>query len=297
MLPVYCKIILTVKLRNKTPRPGYKKILIPTGIALLLVAGFSGVLKFHDIFSSGSDQSQLTNQNDGQEQDGQAQQQENPSTETKQEAETAENPSGNNSSDPALSEAGNDIWVVNKTRPLDPKSYQPNDLVFPSVALRVPGNESMKLRAEPAAAVEQLFNVAKGAGHSPLFSSGYRSYNYQVNLYNGYVKSMGQTEADKQSARPGYSEHQTGLAFDICTAGNCKLEQAFGTTPFGQWIKDNAHKYGFIIRYPDGKQNITGYMYEPWHLRYVGTDVSAKIYSSGQTMEEYFGLPAAPDYN
>lgn len=117
--------------------------------------------------------------------------------------------------------------------------------------------------------------------------SGYRSYNTQKTLYNNYVKRDGKTEADRYSARAGHSEHQTGLAADINS-----LNQNFINTKEGKWLNENCYKYGFIIRYPNGKDNITGYMYEPWHIRYVGNDISAKLYNGGNwiTLEEYFGI-------
>ena len=282
-----------MKLSKNRPNVRQHKILIPTGIALLVVAGVFGVLKFNDIFPSESENLASQNSNTTKN-DSDKKEEDQPNNETKQGAEPI--PKENQSTNPVLSEAGNNWWVVNKTRPLDPAKYQPSDLVFPNVTLRVPGNESMKLRTEPALAVEKLFSAAKTSGYSPMFSSGYRSYNYQVTLYNGYVNTQGQAEADKQSARPGFSEHQTGLAFDICDASDCDLVQSFGTTAFGQWIANNAHLYGFTIRYKENKQNITGYIYEPWHLRYVGVDLATKLKNSNQTLEEYFGLPAAPDY-
>ena len=101
-------------------------------------------------------------------------------------------------------------------------------------------------------------------------------YVYQKQLYDGYVAQMGQDEADKISARPGTSEHQTGLAFDVTLpSGECFLETCLGAMPEGEWIAANAYKYGWIVRYPEGKEDITGYSYEPWHLRYVGIEVIA----------------------
>lgn len=286
-----------MKISNKVPSSGYKRILVPTGIMLFLFAGFFGVLKFNDIFSGSSSNEQLANQS---EQKNASEKTDSESLKDQQKQNTEESvekpDQENNAQNPSISEAGNDWWIVNKTRPLSPENYQPEDLVFPSVTLRVPGNESMKIRTKPAKAIEQMFSDAKTAGHNPMFSSGFRSYNYQVNLYNSYVNSQGRTEADKQSARPGYSEHQTGLAFDICNSGNCKLEQSFEGTPLGQWVANNAHRYGFTIRYRQGKDSVTGYMYEPWHLRYVGNDLATKLYQDNTTMEEYFGLPNAPNY-
>lgn len=117
--------------------------------------------------------------------------------------------------------------------------------------------------------------------------SGFRSYNTQATLYNNYVKRDGKKEADTYSARAGHSEHQTGLAADINS-----LNQSFINTTEGKWLNNNCYKYGFIIRYPNGKESITGYMYEPWHIRYVGVDIATKLYNNGNwiTLEEYLGI-------
>ncbi len=191
------------------------------------------------------------------------------------------------------------IWViVNKKHILTPKEYVPADLVTPNLPLRVPGNESMQMRKVTADALTQLFNGAKTAGFNLMVASGYRSYTYQVNLYNGYVSSMGQTEADKTSARPGHSEHQTGLAVDVeATTRNCELDACFGATPEGKWVTENAYKYGFIIRYTEDKVGVTGYDYEPWHLRYVGTDLATEMHDKGvETLEEFFNVTGG-DYS
>lgn len=182
-------------------------------------------------------------------------------------------------------------YIVNKNRPL-PLEYEPKDLVTPKVPLAAEDSpkESM-LRSEAAKSVEQLFAAAQAAGYKVILASGYRSSDLQAYYYNGYVKRDGQAAADKYSARPGTSEHQTGLAFDIARSDRrCYLEICFGNLPEGQWLVANAHKYGFVLRYPNGKENITGYQYEPWHFRYVGTDLADKVQASGKTLEEYFGL-------
>ena len=114
----------------------------------------------------------------------------------------------------------------------------------------------------------------------PLLS-GYRSYYTQQYLYNSYVSTYGRESADTFSARPGHSEHQTGLAFDVGS-----IDDYYGDTPAGIWLKENAHYYGFIIRYPKGKEHITGYKYEPWHIRYLGVDIATDIYNKGVTLEE-----------
>jgi D-alanyl-D-alanine carboxypeptidase len=191
------------------------------------------------------------------------------------------------------------IWViVNKQHPLSPQDYAPTDLITPSVPLRVPGNESMQLRKVAASSLEQMFSAAKAQGLNLMLSSGYRSYTYQVSLYGGYVQSQGQAAADQVSARPGYSEHQTGLAADIePTSKNCELEQCFETTPEGQWLAANAYKYGFILRYTADKVAVTGYKYEPWHYRYVGTDLTSQMRdTSAKTLEEFFDVTGGAVY-
>lgn len=191
------------------------------------------------------------------------------------------------------------IWVVvNKQRPIQPKDYKPSDLVVPSVRLRVPGNESMQLRANTTDALEEMVTAAHKDGIELMLSSGFRSYAYQESLYNGYVKSQGQAVADTQSARPGYSEHQTGLAVDLRTInGTCELQKCFGDLPEGKWLADNAYKYGFIIRYSNGSKPTVGYEYEPWHVRYIGKSAAEEYHkTNATTLEDFFNLPAAPDY-
>jgi D-alanyl-D-alanine carboxypeptidase len=194
----------------------------------------------------------------------------------------------------------NSLWVIaDKHRPLQPKTYAPSDLVVPNIPLRLTAkDDEMKMRKEAADALKNLYDAAQQDGLKLMVSSGYRSYQYQVNLYNYYVKQQGKATADSQSARPGFSEHQTGLAVDVePSTRKCEVEACFGQTPEGKWVAANAYKYGFVIRYQEGKQNITGYVYEPWHIRYVGTSLATELNKQGNpTLEEYFGLGAAPDY-
>lgn len=191
------------------------------------------------------------------------------------------------------------LWVVaNKLRPLTPPSYAPSDLVTPDLPLRVPGNESMQVRSVIVPDLTALFAAAKAAGSPLMVSSGYRSYSYQVSLYGSYVSAHGVTEADTFSARPGYSEHQTGLALDVEPLDEtCDVSQCFGDLPAGKWVATHAYEYGFLLRYPADKVSVTGYEYEPWHLRYVGKPLAAELHAQNiETLEEFFGLPAAPDY-
>ncbi|HSW99629.1 MAG TPA: M15 family metallopeptidase [Patescibacteria group bacterium] len=194
----------------------------------------------------------------------------------------------------------NSIWVVvNKPLPLAPLTYAPSDLVTPSIPLRVPGNESMQVRKVTASALEQLFTAAKADGLHLMLASGYRSYTYQVGLYTGYVKTQGQSSADQASARPGHSEHQTGLAADIePDTRKCELDACFGQLSEGIWLAANAYKFGFIIRYPADKVALTGYEYEPWHVRYIGVDLATELHKTGvKTLEEFFNLKSGQKYN
>lgn len=158
------------------------------------------------------------------------------------------------------------ILIVNKSYPL-PSDYNPG------------------VNSEAKAALNEMFSAAAADGCSMRVVSGFRSYTVQKNLYNNYVKRDGVSAADRYSALPGFSEHQTGLAFDINDASS-----SFEGTKEAIWLAENAYKYGFILRYPDGKEHITGYKYEPWHYRYIGVENAAKIFSSGLTLEEYFGI-------
>jgi len=191
------------------------------------------------------------------------------------------------------------IWViVNKQHPLQPATYVPPDLTVPDVPLRSPGAANMQMRAVTATALEQMFAGAKQAGINLQVVSAYRSYSYQQTLYSGYVSEVGQAAADEESARAGYSEHQTGLSVDIGAAnGVCVLEACFGGTPEGEWLAANAYKYGFLLRYPADKTTITGYEYEPWHFRYIGTALSNEMHKENiQTLEEFFNVSGGTVY-
>lgn len=179
--------------------------------------------------------------------------------------------------------------VVNKERGL-PDNYEPTDLTEPNVDFSFSGkSEKRMMRKEAAQALEKLFKQASADGIKLYGVSGYRSRATQVSVYNNNVKTQGQAEADKVSARPGFSEHQTGLAIDVSSqSAKFGLEEVFGATKEGKWLAEHAHEAGFIIRYPKGKESITGYSYEPWHIRYVGMDIAKAIYENRWTLEEYF---------
>lgn len=180
--------------------------------------------------------------------------------------------------------------VVNKEYGL-PEDYKPEDLVVPNVPFSFSGTlEKSYLHKEAAEALEKLFDLAKKEGIQLNAVSGFRSYDYQKNLYANNVKRKGQEHTDRFSAKPGHSEHQTGLTMDVSSkSANNELELTFANTKEGKWLKENAHRAGFIIRYPKGKESITGYEYEPWHIRYVG-DIAESIYKKKLTLEEYMNL-------
>ena len=179
---------------------------------------------------------------------------------------------------------------INKNRRL-PEGYTPLDLVEPKVShLAARGDDRRLLRVEPASKLEELFEAAQEEGIDLVAVSGYRSHQRQATIYQSHVARNGQEYADRFSARPGTSEHETGLTIDVSAASVAfALEQAFRDTTEGSWLAENAHLYGFIIRYPEGKEAITGYAYEPWHLRYVGEELAQHLYEEELTLEEYFG--------
>lgn len=184
----------------------------------------------------------------------------------------------------------NDIVVmVNKDRSL-PSDYIPSDLVVPNVKFSFLQELPKKnMKKEGAIALEKLFEDAEKEGIELYAVSGYRAYERQNILFNYYVSKFGEEEASEFSARPGQSEHQTGLAMDISAKSvEYKLTDKFEETEEGKWVKENSYKYGFIIRYPKDKTDITGYSYEPWHIRYVGNDVAEYIYNNKITLEEFF---------
>ncbi|MBM7795586.1 D-alanyl-D-alanine carboxypeptidase family protein [Pseudoglutamicibacter cumminsii] len=203
-----------------------------------------------------------------------------PSASTKEPGES-EKPSENaEDRSPEIPSDPNNIKVLaNKKRPLEPLTYAPKDLVH------IGSGQSM--RSEAAQAFKKLRNAGAASGVNFHPVSGYRSYNQQAATYNHWRATYGQQHADSVSAAPGTSEHQLGLAVDV-SDGICHLRRCFATTNAGQWVARNAHKYGFVIRYPDGKTDVTGYWYEPWHLRYVGTELADELTSKGLTLEEYY---------
>ena len=176
----------------------------------------------------------------------------------------------------------NDLLVlVNKNNQLN-QSFIPHDLE--SISLNF-ANADKYMRKDAKEAFEKLSNDAKKIGYRIIAVSAYRDYNYQMELFNYYVEEKGLDYALLCSAKPGHSEHQTGLAVDV--EGSNKSYDDFEKSDEFDWMKENAHKYGFILRYPKNKEHITGFKYEPWHYRYVGINVATYLYQNNLTLEEY----------
>lgn len=179
--------------------------------------------------------------------------------------------------------------IVNKERSL-PDGYEPTDLVEPDVPFSFDEpHEKRHLRQEAADALEELFAAAEEDNIELRAVSGYRSYDRQVAVFNSSVERNGEEYALRVSAQPGKSEHQTGLSIDVSSpsVGNV-LEEILGDTKEGKWLAEHAPEFGFIIRYLEGREETTGYVYEPWHIRYVGKELAPDIAASGLTLEEYF---------
>ncbi|OYD59830.1 peptidase M15 [Fictibacillus aquaticus] len=179
--------------------------------------------------------------------------------------------------------------LVNKFYKL-PESYEPGNLVYLKVPFIFDGKEEKTMmRQEAATALEAMFAAAKKEGITIKGVSAYRSHETQKALFERYVAQDGYEKARTYSALPGTSEHETGLAIDVTAGdGSCPAQDCFAEKTESKWLEKHAAEYGFIIRYPEGKEKITGYKYEPWHLRYVGKQTAAAVASKNITLEEYF---------
>lgn len=172
------------------------------------------------------------------------------------------------------------LMIVNKYYYLT-EEYKPNDLI--TLTAKYNTGINSKMRKEAANHFMEMSDAATLDNITIKNASGYRSYNYQVNLYDKYVQRDGKKAADTYSARPGFSEHQTGLVSDIN-----QIDNSFENTDAFKWLQNNAYKYGFILRFPKDKEDVTGYQYEPWHYRYVGKKAAKQIHDENLTLEEYY---------
>ncbi|WP_022794277.1 M15 family metallopeptidase [Marinococcus halotolerans] len=172
-----------------------------------------------------------------------------------------------------------------------PSDYEPENLVIPDVAFPFEGEPQKKyMREEPAVQLENMFAKAEEEEIELSAVSGYRSYDRQESIFAANAEKDGEEEANKYSARAGESEHQSGLAMDVSAASvGYSLTTDLGDTKEGEWLEENAHEYGFVIRYPKDKTEITGYQYEPWHVRYVGEDLAGTLHENDWVMEQYYG--------
>jgi D-alanyl-D-alanine carboxypeptidase len=198
-------------------------------------------------------------------------------------------------------DAADSIWVVvDKKRPLKPANYVPKSLVAPRFEDGAGINPNrLQLAKVAAKAIKLMASAMKAAGAGTLaLASTYRSYNTQVAVHNKDVAALGLVAGENLAARPGYSEHQTGLAADLAAVGQgCSIQVCFATTKAGKWLAANSWQYGWILRYPNGRTATTGYQFEPWHFRYVGIELSTEMHRTGiAVLEDFFKLPAAPTY-
>jgi zinc D-Ala-D-Ala carboxypeptidase len=194
---------------------------------------------------------------------------------------------------------GNPWVVVNKDRPLSPIDFAPQDLRPPESSAALDNSRGLRLTDAAATALENMAKAMFDEGAGQLFvNSAYRTYEYQADLFIQKTEQYGEAEALLRSAMAGYSEHQTGLAADVSVpAQGCAIMQCFGDTVGGIWLAENSWRFGFIIRYEEGTSEITGYTYEPWHLRYLGAPM-AKLYkeSGVTTLEDFWELAPSPYY-
>ena len=194
--------------------------------------------------------------------------------------------------------AGSEWVVVNKLRPLSPLDFEPQVRKISS-SESLDNSRGLELRDVAATTLEAMAKEMLFQGAGRMFvNSAYRSYDYQLELFIDKVEQYGEAEALVRSAKAGHSEHQTGLAVDVSVpAQGCAIMQCFGDTAAGKWIAENSWKFGYIVRYERDTTSITGYTYEPWHLRYVGTEIARMYASNGiHTLEDFWGFPAAENY-
>lgn len=202
----------------------------------------------------------------------------------------------NNTSDPAASESTEAPTVSSLVNSDDPDAITSSGgssdqltyiqgILIANKTYSLPSDYNPGLDPTTRAKFNELSAAAAKENLNIYLSSGFRSYDYQKRIYNNYSNIYGSETADTFSARPGHSEHQTGLAIDVNS-----IDDSFAGTPEAVWLSKHAHEYGFIIRYPADKVDITGYKYEPWHIRYLGVETATAVYNSGLCLEEYLGI-------
>jgi len=179
---------------------------------------------------------------------------------------------------------------VHKARSLAPDCTPPDLVVLPDRVVVLFEDPQLWMRVDAAAELVELIDAAAAQGYTVRARSAFRSYTHQASLFQYWVAVLGIAEAERTSARAGYSEHQLGTAVDVCGPTNGYQLDGFGATPEGWWVGENAWRYGFNISYPAGTEQITGYAYEPWHLRYIGRQTAAQVRASGLTLHQYLGL-------
>ena len=200
---------------------------------------------------------------------------------------TVATPTINPGSDPSndtspVVACGNPLAPLDKQHRLAP-DCEPNDLEALGPNISTEGTQY--LRKETAATIREMFDAARKDGHQLFVNSGYRSYGMQVETYNYWLRTNGKEYADRTSAWPGHSEHQLGTTADVGTQGH--FLEGFTGSPAAEWLTANSWKYGFIVSYPEGKEQVTGYAPEPWHIRYVGKDTAKRVHDSGLTLHEF----------
>lgn len=179
------------------------------------------------------------------------------------------------------------LILVNKAHPIG-QDYKPDDLTKIEAYAPDRSETTRYMRTEAAEAFHRMVDKAAGDGVELKMTTAYRSYDFQKILFDNYVEKEGEEKANTFSAKPGQSEHQTGLAVDVSSPSvDYQLSDDYGKTKEGKWIADEAYRFGFILRFPKGKEEITGYQYEPWHLRYVGLAAAKEIHEEGLTLEEF----------
>jgi len=196
----------------------------------------------------------------------------------------------------SLSDPARTWVVINKTRPYDPIDYRPAALVLPDDVRSIEGGW---LRPDAASALTKMAAAAHAAGAGEIaMQSGFRSFSTQRSSFGAQVASRGVAGADLVSARPGFSEHQSGITGDVIACnGGCGTLDDLAASAQGAWLRDHAWEFGWITRYEDGYTGTTGYLPEPWHMRFIGPELS-RAYHDGEwhTLEDFFGLPPAPGY-